>query len=104
MAVGTAAANKYAIIGWKARLHSPAVLVVAVDDYVTLVQPVPEGGDGTAAPLLSGENEDTEDGGKGGYPIPVSLVADAHEATAFELQHVDPVEAVKGGKRVTNSI
>ena len=50
-------------------------------------------------PLLSGENEDTEDGGKGGYPIPMSLVVDVHEAAAFELKHVDPVEAVKGGKR-----
>ena len=29
----------------------------------------PRRGDRTAASLLSGENEDTEDGGKGGYPI-----------------------------------
>ena len=104
MAAGTEAAEEYAITGRKARLHSPIVLVIAVDEYVTSVQPVPEGGDGTAAPLLSGEYEDTEDGRKGGYPIPVSLVVDAHEAAAFELKHVDPVEAVKGGKRVINSI
>ena len=102
VAAGTVASDEYAIIGRKARLHSPTVLVVAVDKYVTSVQPVPEGGDGTAAPLLSGENEDTEDGGKGGYPVPMSLVVDVHEAAAFELKHVDPVEAVKGGTRVNS--
>ena len=55
-------------------------------------------------PLLSGEDEDTEDNREGGCPIPVALVVDVHEAAAFGLQHVDPVKAVIGGKRVINSL
>ena len=55
-------------------------------------------------PLLSGEDEDTEDNREGGCPIPVALVVDVHEAAAFGLQHVDPVEVVIGGKRVINSL
>ena len=43
-------------------------------------------------PLLSGEDEDTESDREGGCPIPVALVVDVHEAAAFGLQHVEPVE------------
>ena len=49
-------------------------------------------------------SEARRDDGEGGYPIPVALVVDVHEAAAFGLQHVDPVKAVKGGKRVINSL
>ena len=58
-------------------------------------------------PLHSHRAETSSDAwrndGEGGYPIPMALVVDVHEAAAFGLQHVDPVKAVIGGNWVDPS-